>query len=199
MRRADFRPSDSEPLLSDFTLETVIDPKYRNQLDRALRILPVKLVESVEHSSSFSSSFKLKYSVLFEPLKSLKGAVEIVVSSKRGRWRGSIEVEATDPAPEDTIRLTAAVGGSDKISFRLSNRFLGSSNYRAYFGPKSSPHFSVTPTSGVLAPFGTEGTQFIVNFSPLVYGTKETYVPSSLPLPLFDSIELTVLLTYCPS
>jgi hypothetical protein len=174
MRRADFRPSDSEPLLSDFTLETVIDPKYRNQLDRALRILPVKLVESVETSSSGSSSFKLKYSVLFEPLKSLKGAVEIVVSSKRGRWRGSIEVEATDPAPEDTIRLTAPVGGSDKVTFRLSNRFLGSSNYKAYFGPKSSPHFSVTPTSGVLAPFGAEGTQFAVSFSPLVYGTKET-------------------------
>ena len=177
MRRADFRPTDSEPSLSDFTLETVIDPKHRNLLDRALRILPVKLVETVENAGSGSSSFKLRYSVLFEPLKSLKSSVEVVVSSKRGRWRGYIEIEATEPAPEDTIRLTAAVGGSDKISFRLTNRFLGSSNYRAYFGPKSSPHFSVSPTSGVLAAFGTEGTLFVVNFSPLVYGSKETYVP----------------------
>jgi hypothetical protein len=69
------------------------------------------------------------------------------------------------------------VGGSDKVSFKLANRFLGFSKFHAYFSSKSSPHFTVSPSSGILAPFGSEGSPFTVTFAPADYGTIEQYVP----------------------
>lgn len=172
MNRADFGSTDSEPVLSDFTLEIKLDLKHKNLIDRALRILPVELIESE------GSNFKLKYRVLFEPLKAFSDSVELIVYCKRGRWRVVIDLEATDPVPDDSISLTAAVGGIDKVGFRLSNRFLGFSTFQARFTAKSSSHFSVTPSSGVLAPYGVEGTPFVISFAPLSYGAKEMYVTS---------------------
>ena len=179
MRRADFGPLDSIPTLSDFSLEIVADPKFKNQLARAVRVLPVELIETSDDSSlsyRCSSNFKLKYSVLFEPLKVLNASIELVVTSSRGRWRVTMDLEGTEPAPDDTIKLVAAVGGTDNVSFKLSNRFLGYSTFQAYFSVKSSSHFSVSPTSGILAPFGADGTPFVISFTPLVYGNRETYV-----------------------
>merc|ERR1711988_1630212 len=69
--------------------------------------------------------------------------------------------------------MIAPVGGNDFAKFRLSNRFLGLSHFDAYFTKDSSPHFKVSPTNGVLAPYGTNGTEFTVNFNPMVYGTKD--------------------------
>jgi hypothetical protein len=65
------------------------------------------------------------------------------------------------------------VGGADKVKFRLSNRFLGFSNFNAYFLPKSSPHFSVSPAQGVLAPYGSDGSEFVITYAPVVYGIKD--------------------------
>ena len=84
-----------------------------------------------------------------------------------------IDLDATEPEPDDTIRLTAAVGSTDKVMIRLSNRFLGYSTFQAYFTAKSSPHFTVSPSSGVLAPFGVDGTPFIITYSPLKYASRE--------------------------
>jgi hypothetical protein len=177
LRRADIRRSD--PILSDFSLETIIETKHKGQLDRALRVLPLELIEIPDEKNNMeklSTNFILKYRALFEPLKTLTGAsVELVVTCKdRGRWRVIIELESTEPEPDDYMRMIAAVGSSDKMSFRLSNRFLGLTNFQAYFTAKSSSHFSVSPSSGVLAPFGVEGTLFVVSFTPLVYGNRET-------------------------
>ena len=99
----------------------------------------------------------------------------MVKCNGKGRWRASIDLEATDPDPDDVIRLTAAVGNQDRVSFNLSNRFLGLSSFQAFFSAHSSTHFSVSPTSGVLALFGTDGTQFIVTFAPVDYGGREKY------------------------
>lgn len=178
MKRSDFGPEEADPQLSDFSFETVIDPKHRNQLDRALRILPVNLIEIPDEDSligKLSTNFILKYRILFEPLKILNTSIEIIISCKdRGRWRVIIELMATEPEPDDRIKLTAAVGSSDIISFKLANRFLGFSEFQAYFSLKSSSHFTVSPTSGVLAPFGMDGTPFVITFTPLVYGNRET-------------------------
>ena len=185
MRRADFGPIDSIPLLSEFSLEIIPDPKFKNQLARAVRVLPVELIETSDETSlsyRCSSSFKLKYRVLFEPLKVLNASIELVVTSSRGRWRVTLDLEGTEPVPDDSIRLVAAVGGTDKVSFKLSNRFLGFSTFQAYFSVKSSSHFSVSPTSGILAPFGADGTPFVVSFTPLVYGNRETYVHRMMAL-----------------
>ncbi len=66
------------------------------------------------------------------------------------------------------------MGGMDKVSFRLSNRFLGFSSFQAYFNAHSSPHFTVSPATGVLAPYGSvEGTQFVITFAPREYGIRE--------------------------
>jgi hypothetical protein len=178
LRRFDFGPEDADPLLSDFHFETVIDPKLQNQLDRALRILPASLIEIPDEDillGKLSTNFVLKYRILFEPLKILNTSIELIISSKdRGRWRVIIELVATEPEPDDHIKLTAAVGSSDAISFKLANRFLGFSEFQAYFSFKSSSHFTVSPTSGVLAPFGMDGTPFVITFTPLVYGNRET-------------------------
>ncbi len=98
-----------------------------------------------------------------------------------------MELEVLDPLPDDTILLTAPVGSQDRVSFKLTNRFLGYSNFEAYFSPQSSPHFSVTPSAGVLAPFGSaEGTQFVVTFAPKEYGTRERCAPIAILLLLLS-------------
>lgn len=113
--------------------------------------------------------------LLFEPLKSFRSELEILIKCKtKGQWRADIQLEALDPPPDDVITLTAAVGESDKVAFRLTNRFLGFSPFEAYFTARSSPHFVVSPSSGVLAPFGSsEGTQFVITFTPKEYGIRE--------------------------
>ena len=84
-----------------------------------------------------------------------------------------MEIESTEPLPDDSIHLIAPVTGSDLVKFRLSNRFLGISNFTARFAPGSSPHFRVTPTAGALAPFGSNGTEFSITFNPVTYGIRE--------------------------
>jgi hypothetical protein len=77
--------------------------------------------------------------------------VEVVLVYKnKGKWRVNVDLEATEPEPDDRIKLCAAVGSQDKVIFRLNNRFLGYSNFQAYFTAKSSTHFAVTPSSGTI-------------------------------------------------
>lgn len=180
LRRVDLGVNDEGPELADFTFTLVIDPKYQSLLARGLRVLPKELVEMHEQLESDSwaggdgSDFVLKYRALFEPLRVFSTTVEMIVSCKdRGRWKVLIDLDATEPEPDDTIRLTAAVGRRDQVMIRLSNRFLGYSQYQAYFTAKSSPHFTVNPTSGVLAPFGVDGTPFVITYAPLVYASRE--------------------------
>ena len=204
LRREDFDIMDPGPLLRDFSIETIVHEKFKNQLNRGLRILPLKIVEKVEISEGNVTrnkndveekeekgliegmskksiaplpNFSLFCEVLFEPLRCLNTIVEIIVSCKdRGRWRVTIDLIATDPRPEDSVKLIAAVGSSDAQTFKLNNRFMGKSVFEANFSNNSNSHFSVMPKSGYLAPFGDEGTLFTVTFSPQAYGTKETYV-----------------------
>ena len=209
MRREDFESTDLGPLLPDFSIETVVDKKSKNQMDRGLRILPIKLIEKAEinerniskckgeieekeeeigiiegmseKSITPFSNFSLICEVLFEPLRCLNTMVELIVSCKdRGRWRVTIDLIATDPRPEDSMKLVAAVGSSDTQTFKLNNRFMGKSVFEAYFSNGSNSHFSVVPKSGYLAPYGADGTLFTVIFSPLAYGTKETYVRTKI-------------------
>ena len=84
-----------------------------------------------------------------------------------------MEIESSEPLPDDKIHLIAPVNGSDVVKFRLSNRFLGLSNFTARFAPGSSSHFRITPSAGVLAPYGSQGTEFTITFQPKVYGTRE--------------------------
>jgi len=158
--------------INSFQIEMNI-PEGRNKslITRSFRVQPLELVVARNQPQA---SHALRYRFLFEPLKIFNTNVELVISSHQGRWKAEVELDATEPPPDDIIKLVAAVGTADKISFRLTNRFLGYSPFQAYFTAQSSPHFSVSPGTGVLAPFGSsEGTQFIVTFKPREYGTRE--------------------------
>jgi hypothetical protein len=42
--------------------------------------------------------------------------------------------------------------------------------FNAFFTPDSAPEFVVYPKTGLLEPYGKEGTNFIVSFTPTEYG-----------------------------
>jgi hypothetical protein len=186
--------------LSDFILE--VKPRDKTQaslISRTFRVQLIEIIETAEVSSSsprasaregteggispsfdspkaiLNSDYAIVLRLLFEPLKSFRGELEILIKCQsKGQWRADLQLEALDPPPDDSIALTAAVGESDKVAFRLTNRFLGYSPFEAYFTARSSPHFVVSPSSGVLAPFGSsEGTQFVITFTPKEYGIRE--------------------------
>ena len=161
--------------LAEMSQELVLEDKVAHLINRSFRAQFVEIVQlSDEEAAGVNSSYVLKMRLLFEPLKEFMSFVEMVVELKnKGRWRVRVQLHGTEPEPDDTIRLTAAVGGIDKVAFRLSNRFLGPSSYQAYFTAKSSLHFSISPSSGVLQPYGSEGSPFVVTFAPLEYGGRD--------------------------
>jgi hypothetical protein len=159
---------------SDFRVE-ITSKEALQQVSRCFRVQPLELLTlSGEEREESGADFSMRYRLIFEPLRSFAAQVELVIDCKnRGRWRAQTQLEASDPLPDDVINLVAPVQGTDKVKFRLSNRFLGYSNFNAYFLPKSSPHFSVSPAQGVLAPYGSDGSEFVITFSPVTYGIRE--------------------------
>eukprot|EP01032_Pedospumella_encystans_P007939 gene7939-9469_t len=184
IRRADLGPHD-ELTLSDFSVEIKADESVKSMVLRAFRAQPLEIVPVTnteeaavnaegEHYGREPADFALRLRMLFEPLRTFIANVDISLTCRnRGKWRIKLDLDATDPEPDDVIKLTAPVGGTDKVTFRLNNRFLGYSTFQAYYSAKSSPHFSVTPSTGTLAPYGAEGTPFVVTFAPIDYGTIE--------------------------
>jgi hypothetical protein len=168
---------------NDFSVEFIVDPKYQALVNRSFRAQMLQIVDAADLDGYVShdilgeqkrTDYYAKYRLLFEPLRTFTTTAEVIVACKsRGRWKLSLEMESTDPEPDDVICLTAPVGGADRVSFRLSNRFLGLSNFEAYFTAKSSPHFAVSPATGVLAQYGSEGTPFVITFAPAEYGVVE--------------------------
>jgi len=174
--------SGDELVLSDFTIETTVEDNFKSIVLRAFRAQPLEIVELLPESKEAKSKhyggnlidYALRCRMLFEPLKTFSTSVGFsIICRNRGKWRVKMDLDASEPEPDDYIKLVAPVGGSDKVSFKLTNRFLGYSSFQAYFSAKSSPHFYVSPTSGTIAPYGQDGTTFTVTFAPLDYGTIE--------------------------
>jgi hypothetical protein len=164
--------SESNLSLSDFSITLKIEDNLTNLVTRSFKIQPLEVVFS--ESQSQSSEVSLRTRLLFEPLRLFSAKVEVsIIAKSRGKWKAVIDLEATNPEPDDIIKLVAKVGDSDRVSFKINNRFLGFSPFQAYFTTNSSPHFSVTPSSGLLAPFDGDGTSFVVTFSPKEYGYIE--------------------------
>ena len=184
--KADVHALGEDLKLSDITIETNVEDRFKSLIARTFRAQPLELLslrgdsdgaestDSTGKQAGPTAEFGLRLRLLFEPLRTFTAKVDVVVVCRnRGKWRLQVDIDATEPEPDDKVKMMAAVGESDKVSFRLANRFLGYSKFHAYFSSKSSPHFSVWPSSGVLAPYGTEGTQFVVTFAPADYGTIE--------------------------
>jgi len=171
LRAQDMEIGDQDPLqASDFNVD-IVSKDSQQQIARAFRVQPLELRRL---QGNDEADYSMRYRLIFEPLRAFASQLELVIECKnKGRWRAQIGLEASDPEPDDIVNLIAPVNGTDKVKFRLSNRFLGFSNFTAYFHPKSSPHFSVSPPSGVLAPFGSDGSEFVISFSPVTYGIKE--------------------------
>jgi len=113
----------------------------------------------------------LECSIKFEPLRPFKAQTELLVSkSTGGRWRFGAVFEATDPEVDDIIEIKSPLHKTSSVSFRLSNHTRTHAEFQAFFTHDSATEFSVYPKTGVLEPFGKDGTNFIVSFTPTEYG-----------------------------
>jgi hypothetical protein len=115
----------------------------------------------------------LQFQLTFEPLKPFTAVAELIVqrstSNGGGLWRFGIDLTATEPEPDDSFQLQAAVGSYSSVALRLCNRWLSYAPFEAYFTPDSALSFSVECRDAVLAPFGTEGTLITVTYAPTEY------------------------------
>jgi hypothetical protein len=180
IKRTDLQ-SHEEIAVTDFTVEIKAEENVKAMVMRAFRAQPLEVVQ-LAHSPTAggeagmreTADYALRLRMLFEPLRTFIANVDIsILCRNRGKWRVKLDLDATEPEPDDVIRLVAPVHGTDRVTFKLNNRFLGYSTFQAYFSAKSSPHFSVSPSTGTLAPYGSEGTPFVVTFAPADYGTIE--------------------------
>lgn len=125
---------------------------------------------------------RLKYRVVFEPLKPFKTKAELVVTKNSGgRWRFVFEVSATDPDPDDTVGfvgkgltpqivIESALYKTSSISFKLTNSEESPATFRAYFSEDTPHEFVVKPTQGTLDGASGSGTPFFLSFTPNEYG-----------------------------
>ena len=74
-----------------------------------------------------------------------------------------------EPA-SDTIAIEANLNSTSTVKFSLTNRFQSFAPFQAYFSTDSAYTLDVKPSNGLLAPAGSDGTQFAVSFSPTEYG-----------------------------
>lgn len=117
----------------------------------------------------------LEFLVKFEPLRPFKAQSEFLVSKPSGgRWRFGVILEATDADVDDTIEIKSPLHKTSSVSFKLCNHTRIYADFQAFFTHDSATEFSVYPKSGLLEPFGKEGTNFIVSFTPTEYGKNKT-------------------------
>jgi hypothetical protein len=164
--------------LSDFIITSSVDEGMRKLVNRSFKFQPLEIIDirdsTVNQRFSSDAEVGLRVRLLFEPLRLFTSTVDISVFAKnKGKWKVVVDIEATNPEPDDIIKLSAKVGDSDRVTFKINNRFLGFSPFQAYFLTNSSPHFTVHPSSGLLPPYDTEGASFTVSFAPKEYGYIE--------------------------
>ena len=131
------------------------------------RALSVNLIKDTLQSVTDT----LTLEVQFEPLKPLHHLVELwVMKDSGGRWKFEVELMATDPEVDDIVVIEAEMGSTESVSFALTNQFSTFAPFKAYIKPESQEEFICHPASGILEPFGSAGTNFVVSYSPTTYG-----------------------------
>eukprot|EP00941_MAST-03F_sp_MAST-3F-sp1_P000816 g816.t1 len=130
----------------------------------ALDIVPLK-------ERLFNADEPLVYDVKFEPLRAFREAAEMVISKESGgRWRFKMLLDVLDPEVDDVIAIQATLGNTSSVSFDLANIDNSQANFKAFMSPDSPIEFQVYPSEGVLDKYGSQGTNFVVSFSPRDYG-----------------------------
>jgi hypothetical protein len=147
-----------------------------NVLQSAQQGLIDRSVFIEQRTNSLSSAEDpLCFDLRFEPLRPFKSQVEFIVyKSSGGRWKFNVIFEALDPELDDTIVIQSPLQKTSSVSFRLSNHLKSFADFTAYFTSDSAAEFTVYPKSGQLEPYGKEGTNFIVSFTPTEYGKAKT-------------------------
>lgn len=79
-------------------------------------------------------------------------------------------LEAMEPEVDDVIVIQSPLQKTSSVSFKLTNHMRTFAEFNAYFTADSAAEFVVYPKTGLLEPYGKEGTNFIVSFTPLEYG-----------------------------
>ncbi|EGR28301.1 hypothetical protein IMG5_179020 [Ichthyophthirius multifiliis] len=90
-----------------------------------------------------------------------------------GQWKFKIQLESLTPNEDDIIILSSLIENIDKIQFKLTNRYKTYAQFVAKLTPESDSEFSVSPISGILEPYGREGTTFNICFQPIQYGQNK--------------------------
>lgn len=80
-----------------------------------------------------------------------------------------MRLEGLVPPVDDRISLHCELESLASINFRLTNKAKEYKQFEAYFTVDSHLELSVAPKHGYLAPFGSLGTAFTIEFAPTNY------------------------------
>lgn len=113
----------------------------------------------------------LVFDLRFEPLRPFKTQTEFIVyKSSGGRWKFNVVFEALEPDVDDVISIASPLYKTSSVSFKLTNHLKAYAEFTAFFTADSAVEFVCHPKSGLLEPYGKDGTNFIVSFTPTEYG-----------------------------
>lgn len=109
----------------------------------------------------------------FAPLRPTRALVQVLVTNELGgRWRFRMDLQADASEPDDTIHLVSTLNKTSSVTFHLTNRTAEDAIFTALVLPESQKGFVVSPLQGILNPYGSDGTRFTVNFTPVEYGKE---------------------------
>lgn len=148
-----------------FTYEiNVINQSYKGFVERSVFLSKVK-------DTLRTPDDELEFVLRFEPLRPFKANTEFIIyKSTGGRWKFNAIFEATESEADDVIIIQSPLHKTSSVSFKLTNYLRSFAEFQAFFTADSAAEFVVYPKSGMLEPYGKEGTNFIVSFTPTEYG-----------------------------
>lgn len=145
----------------------VSNPELATLVTKSFKLEPLRNILT-------DPSEALQFKVKFEPLRPFRTEAELFIyKGSGGRWRYNVLIEAKDPDLDDTIVIEAPMHKNTSVAFRLCNHFKQYASFEAFFAEGSDPFFIIQPEKGILEPYGREGTQFVVSFTPVEYGAPK--------------------------
>jgi hypothetical protein len=166
-----------EVQLEGLEIDSGADESFTHQL-----IVPEDVASFVERSfflepqvdTISDPATPLSFNMLFEPLRPFSTTVELVIEkSSGGRWRYEIQLEASEPDIDDIIKIESPLNRTSSVSFKIHNQFMTHAPFTAEFTSSSSLAFTVSPSSGNLEPYGKDGQELVISYTPTEYGKMQ--------------------------
>ncbi|ESO84826.1 hypothetical protein LOTGIDRAFT_196276 [Lottia gigantea] len=185
MKTRAITPKNKEPTIPDgivvgetlaVTNEFMYEIKFGDSSDAKALKASVDLSLVRQHRDKETGLVVLVFNVIFNPFKALNCDVQLhVQAATGGLWKFPLKFKSTEPPTDDTIQIEATgLNKPSSVGFRLSSRTTEPVPYTAYFTAGSDPEITVSPEGGELLPSDTDGTHFVINFLPAVYGKVYT-------------------------